>query len=216
MNLVIERFVSSHPRLYHMAEAGSWASIQRHGLLSTSALLDLFEITGRERFAIESQWRPQPVAISHRIHGTAVIRDQKPMPPDSLAKVLENTTPQEWYEFLNRKSFFWVTQERLNRLLGAKHYREHLHDVITVDTALLVEQHLGRITLSPINSGVSAFGPVYQRKPGTFKPIQCYTGAQLGRVVELVVDYKVSEIAELAISVDLWRGRKFERIIWNR
>jgi hypothetical protein len=27
--------------LYHMAERGSWGSIQRHGLLSTSALLDL-------------------------------------------------------------------------------------------------------------------------------------------------------------------------------
>ena len=197
----IDQFVARYPRLYHMAEAGSWASIQQNGLLSTSALLDLFEVTGRERLTIESQWRSRSMTIAHRLHGTAVIRDQKPMPPESLERVLVNTTPKEWYEFLNGKSFFWVTQERLNRLLGAKHYRESLHDVLTVDTALLVKRHLGRITLSPINSGVSAFGPAYQRDPGTFKPIQSYPITQLGRVVELVVDNHVHDVAELTISV---------------
>ena len=40
----IERLISRYPTLYHMAEDGSWESIQRHGLLSTSALLDRFEI----------------------------------------------------------------------------------------------------------------------------------------------------------------------------
>jgi hypothetical protein len=32
-----------------MAEAGSWPSIKRHGLLSTTALLDLFEIPAPDR-----------------------------------------------------------------------------------------------------------------------------------------------------------------------
>jgi len=41
------------PTLYHMAERGSWPSIREHGLLSTSALLDLYGKQGAEREAIE-------------------------------------------------------------------------------------------------------------------------------------------------------------------
>ena len=46
---------SMYPRLYHMAEEGSWPSIRRHGLLSTSALLDRCLVSGRRRAGIESE-----------------------------------------------------------------------------------------------------------------------------------------------------------------
>lgn len=42
-----------YPRLFHMAAAGSWPSIERHGLLSTSALLDI----SASRKNGESHWR---------------------------------------------------------------------------------------------------------------------------------------------------------------
>ena len=42
-----EDMARKYPFLYHMAELSSWPSIQRHGLLSTSALLDLYEIPDR-------------------------------------------------------------------------------------------------------------------------------------------------------------------------
>ena len=51
------------PTLYHMAEGGSWPSIQRHGLRSTSALLDLFEVDGARREAILRRHR-RPVSRS--------------------------------------------------------------------------------------------------------------------------------------------------------
>jgi len=51
------------PRLYHMAEAGSWSSIRRHGLLSATAFLDLFEVTGPDRDRIEAARRGHPVVI---------------------------------------------------------------------------------------------------------------------------------------------------------
>jgi hypothetical protein len=35
-----------------MAEVDSWPSIRHHGLLSTSALLELFEMTGAERLGL--------------------------------------------------------------------------------------------------------------------------------------------------------------------
>ena len=41
--MTIDEFVNRHPYLYHMAEGDAWKSIERHGLRSTTALLDLFE-----------------------------------------------------------------------------------------------------------------------------------------------------------------------------
>jgi hypothetical protein len=52
--LIPERLASRYPVLFHMAEDGSWESIRERGLLSTSALLDLFEVEAEERFASES------------------------------------------------------------------------------------------------------------------------------------------------------------------
>src|SRR5688572_16215597 len=92
------KLASVYPRLYHMAEANSWPSIQRHGLLSTTALLDLFGYTGLEREAIESRRRPKSVAIQHDEFGQAVIRDNIPLTDSALSKCLEEYTNREWYE----------------------------------------------------------------------------------------------------------------------
>src|SRR3970282_1237905 len=73
-----------YPRLFHMAEAGCWPSVQRYGLLSTSGLLDLFEVDPEQRVQLESRHRPESVRIQHPVHGTAVIRDQKPMSDSGL------------------------------------------------------------------------------------------------------------------------------------
>jgi hypothetical protein len=67
------------PVLYHMAEDGSWKSIQKLGLLSTSTLLDRFEVEGERRLAIESARRPEMVRLEHHEHGVAAVRDNKPV-----------------------------------------------------------------------------------------------------------------------------------------
>ena len=85
----VEEIIARYPVLFHMAELNSWPSIQRYGLLSTSALLDRFEIQGAERAAIETEWRPNSVRIEHEVYSAAVIRDQRPMPPGTLAPLLE-------------------------------------------------------------------------------------------------------------------------------
>ena len=56
-----------------------WEGIRRLGLLSTSALLDRFEVQGERRRRIESARRPEIEAIEHPEHGRALIRDNKPM-----------------------------------------------------------------------------------------------------------------------------------------
>jgi hypothetical protein len=57
----VDSLIEYYPYVYHMAKADSWESIEGKGLLSTSALLDLFEINGERRFAIESCHRPDSV-----------------------------------------------------------------------------------------------------------------------------------------------------------
>lgn len=211
-----ERFILRYPELYHMAETGTWRSIQQRGLLSATALLDLFEIDGPERVAIESEWRETSVPIHHPVHGTAVIRDQKPMRPEWLTKVLVGVNPQQWYELLNRKTFFFPTRDRLNRLLKAPPYRNRPHDVITVDTRALVERYSGRITLSHINSGFARFGQGL-RCIGTFRSIHAYALVHGRReIAELAVDYNVPDIADIAISVTSCQGERILHTVWER
>jgi hypothetical protein len=138
-----------------MAESGSWESIRERGLLSTSALLDLFEVEVEERFDIESTRRSEIVQLKHPEHGMALIRDNKPMQEKSLEKCLHGMTPREWYERLSRRVFFWVEWERLLKLLGARAYRDRPHLVLKVDAAKLLERHVDRVALSPINSGAT-------------------------------------------------------------
>src|SRR5579875_593858 len=171
----VEAFLKRYPRLYHMAEAGSWQQIREEGLLSTSALLDRYEVQGEERRAIESRRRPRSVQLTHpRTGETAVIRDNIPLNETFLAQVLTDMTPEQWYETLNRRVFFWVREEKLLVLLNARAYRGRAHDVITVDTRKLVERHEDRITLAPINTG-AAFSPTAaKRGSDTFASIQEY------------------------------------------
>lgn len=195
-----------------MAQSGSWPSIRRLGLLSTTALLDLFGVAGEERLRIESRYRPASVEIAHPSHGSAVIRDQMPMPESRLRMCLIGVTPEEWYRLINRKTFFWTSKDRLVRLLSASAYRGRSHTVITVDTQLLLQYCVNRILLSPINSG-STYRVPARRSPETFKEIQDYPVKNA--VAELAVDYSVPGVEELAVSVEEWMDDVVLHSIWQ-
>ena len=75
----IDDLISKYPYLYHMAESGSWPSIKKYGLFSTTALLDMYNIQGEDRDKIESCIRPQSITINNKKYGHVVIRDQKPL-----------------------------------------------------------------------------------------------------------------------------------------
>jgi hypothetical protein len=112
-----------------MAELGSWLSVERHGLLSTGALLDLFEKHGDERYRIESCHRSESIPICDPVQGRAVIRDQEPMSERSLRRALEDSSLKttDWYRELNSRVFFWLNEQRLDRLMNARAYRNHRH-----------------------------------------------------------------------------------------
>jgi Family of unknown function (DUF7002) len=205
--ITIDELSSRFPRLYHMAAQGSWPGIERYGLLSTSALLDLFEVRGAHREEIESHHRPESVTISHVKVGTAVIRDQKPMHDAGLRRALaDGLAPQDWYRILNEKVFFWLTRDRLTRMLNAKAYRDKRQTVIVLDTRSLLERHSEKAILSPMNSGCTKPFP-HARGKKTFLPLREYPFSErlsrgLEPVVELAVAHGVEDVSELALRIE--------------
>jgi hypothetical protein len=115
-----------------MAHAGAWPSIERLGLLSTPALLDLFEINGERRDQLEARRRARSEEITHDIHRRALLRDQKPLNEKKLANaLLDGLKPRDWYGILNRKVFFGV------RRVDWEHCGEPAHTVGTDEQYLL-------------------------------------------------------------------------------
>ncbi|TNC51525.1 hypothetical protein FHG66_04990 [Rubellimicrobium rubrum] len=220
----LEDLLSRSPVLFHMAEAGSWPSIRDKGLLSTSALVDLYGITGVARDRIEAERRPGPVVLDHPAQGRVVIRDNAPLNIRKLGRALPPDLPvEDWLRLLNGRVFFWLSRDRLGRLLGARLYREAAHDVLEVDAASLVAAHRARIELSPINSGVTDPFPA-PRGPDTFRRIADYPYAEWQRkrgrngeaAVELVVPGGVPDIADHIRRVVPMRGDREEGTLWER
>ncbi|MGI4799363.1 MAG: DUF7002 family protein [Janthinobacterium lividum] len=198
----LQDLVHDNPTLFHMAERGAWPAIQRHGLLSTSALLDLYGITGAARVALEATRRPDTATLTRPGLPDIAIRDQKPMTDRALERCLTgDMTPPDWYRLLNGKVFFWLSEARLAKLLGARPYRDVEHDVLELDTTRLVAAYHDRITLSRINSG-STIRKAAPRGPDTFRNIADYPirpGRE--RAVELAVTGGVPDIARFVIRV---------------
>ena len=191
-----------------MAECGSWPNIVRYGLLSTSALLDLYQITGNERSAIESQHRPECIDIDCEGLPTAIVRDQKPMSDKALRKVLlDGLEPRDWYEILNSKVFFWSSEDKVHVLLKARAYRDKAHDVIAVDTEKLVAQYHENMVLCPYNSGSTIMKPV-SRGRELFQSISNYDypfwkkkRGHAKAVTEVCVEGGVQAIEEIVVGV---------------
>lgn len=214
MGVTPERLAEVYPRLYHMAEAGSWESIQRYGLRSTSSLLTLFRKTvGDRRAEIETRRRPEKVPLSDPEIGWAAIRDQAPLIQSKLTPSLRGCSEEEWHLTLNSHVFFWLTEERLQTLMCAKAYRGEDHTVLTVDTLTLVRTYEHKIRLTPMNTGNTQ--PIaHPRGPMTFMKMAEYPfeeRAKYGRqyqVVELAVEDSIPDIPEFVLSIETRRCKR--------
>lgn len=183
-----------------MAHRNALPGILKHGLLSTSALLDLFEIRGERRNQIETRMRPESVIIEHPKHGRAVIRDQKPIVNDErLSTALGGTaTTEQWHLLLNSKVFFWVSQERLDTLRRARAYRRDPHLILILDTQRVIETVPDKIWLCSMNSGCCV--PfAHPRSPDRFRKLAKFDA----NVVECAIERELSHVEPLLISAEV-------------
>lgn len=147
-------FIRRYPTLYHVSLASNAEQIRRYGLRSTSALLDLFEITDRRRYTLESCRRPEMVKIGHPIHGEVILNDQAPLNEAVLSRCLVGMTTQEWIMNLNRRVFLWPDLQSAKRFLSARMARNHKRIVLGIQSKDLLRV-ADSIELSAINSGTA-------------------------------------------------------------
>ncbi|SHL75360.1 DUF7002 family protein [Roseibium suaedae] len=216
----LEELITNCPILYHMAERGSWDSIKQYGLLSTSALLDHYAIQPPIRTEIESRHRPKSVEVTGSGLPRAVVRDQIPMSDAGLKRALpDRLSPTDWYELLNTKTFFWLSEKRLHKLTNARTYRDQEHDVLEVDTRSLIDAYRDSIWLCPINSGCTKPMP-HPRDETIFARVSDYPysywrerRSRRERVVELCVDHSVADISDHVRRVVLMRGTEVLKVL---
>jgi hypothetical protein len=200
-------FSELYPRLYHMAHEDAWEHIRRHGLLSTSSLLNLWEVKGKQRNAIETEVRRNQVELRHPQRGKVVIRDQKPLYERRLRKALIDCTVQEWCQLLNRRVFFWPTVERLVTHISARGNRGKKHLVLTVDSYRLAAAYANTITFCPLNSGNTIPFAQERGKNSLMRMSEYPFLERLARgpyytVVELAVEAGVPDILDFVVSAD--------------
>ncbi len=208
-----EDLIARSPRLFHMAEAGSWPLIQQHGLLTTEHLVQTAQLPRAVESGLLEQRRAVSSRFVHPLYGDVVIRDQGPLNLSHLQAALDDVTVEEWLRVLNTRVFFWLHPDKLAGLLNARRYRNQQQDVLTVDTRSLLEAVGDRVRLSPINSGATLYPNAPTRGSRTFQRIDDYDYATQRRrrgpidaIVELAVIDGVPDIADHVIEVRRMQG----------
>ncbi|HEV2989316.1 MAG TPA: hypothetical protein VG759_12800 [Candidatus Angelobacter sp.] len=204
---IAEQLTKRYPVLYHMGWYGSWPSIRKFGLLSTSELLNLFQIRDPQRTDLLTKQRRTSVPIFHKVYGSAVLRDQKPLSERNLARCLTDCDATTWYTILNERVFFWLNRDRLLKLMSAAEYVGKPHTIIEIETAAFISQYVPKIELSHINTGNTRPYP-HPRGRSTFRKIVDYPYTErrhlsdYSAVVELTVLGGVPDIRKYVRSVE--------------
>jgi hypothetical protein len=205
----LKDLIQHYPILYHMAADGSWESIRTNGLMTTAQLVDACAPHDEERRAVLTVVRRRTFILKHPAGHSVSVRDQAPLREPFLGECLVDVSVPEWLDILNGRVFFWLHPTRLSELLNARRYRGSAHDVLSVDTASLVQAHTDNVRLSPINSGATLYPNAPLRGLSTFRAVSEYPfnpgprgGAVRNAIAELAVVDGVPDIAQHVIRVE--------------
>lgn len=204
----VAEFIAICPRVYHATSALAWPSIQRHGLLSTARLLDVFGVDPAEQ--TELMTRPRAVSKHLAAPGlhSAVIRDQKPM-KFLEEKIEPGHSVEDFLVAINSRVFFWPNRDRLGRLRNAREYRTEEQIILHVETRKLVERYEHQIQLCRFNSGAvtQRNHPLRSRDPWVSVrrfPYDEYRRkhGREGALAEVTVLNAVPDVLDLAVEVE--------------
>ena len=211
------------PRLYHVTAVNNWDPILKHGLLPVSALLKRFEVCDGQHNRRERQHRKDDETLEHPVHGRAIIRHQKPLKQSMLHKcLLDDLSPEDWYQILNQRVFFWPNCERVETFLKTREHQSKHHLLIVVRTDRLIVDYGDRIELSPINSGATR-SIEHKRGRGTFAALGDYDfegwrkkrRSRKKAVAEVTVRGAVERLTSIATSAVCLDPRGTREVIWR-
>lgn len=152
--------------VYHLVDERNWASVWVQGLRSTASQIRDEPLDERERQLMLRQQRRFELVLT----SGSVLRDQRPAAVTSLRKCLVGCTPWDWYELLNQWVYLWVDPARLERQRRAQH-PDTRHRILILDARRIIELHLERAHVTPINSGNATRNPA-ARSPRSFVPVE--------------------------------------------
>ena len=201
--MTTDDFLKKYPQLYHMATADALPQIEKYGLLSSQATLDLLNIGGTQRNLLLGARRPKSVILEAEAIGRFVLRDQIPMRDAALSKCLDGISMNDWYRLLNERVFLWATRKRVETLLAARAYRKTEHLIITVDSASFLESYADQLDLSAINSGATLYVPP-KRGIFTFSALAEFEKSNgLKPVVEVTVKYSIPNFKKYIVASEV-------------
>ena len=165
------------PRAFHIADAENWPSIRQSGLLSTGRLIARDRLQGDAALPFAGHR-----TTGMRLPSGVLIRDQSPMPPDALRRCLDvGLTPQDWYDLVNAKVYFWLDRERLERHLAACGARAQV--LLAIDLQALLARHGRAAFLTPFNVGNARRRPA-SRGRRSFVPLAAWLADRWGSEAE--------------------------------
>ena len=203
-----DELAALHPRLYHLTAPGAHRGIERHGLLSARAILDLAGVAGDERRRLLERRRPAEVTVAHPERGAFTINDNLPLTEAALERCLDDgLSPADWLRALNGRVYLWPSEERLATLLGARTNRDREREVLVFDTRSLAGAHADRVRLSPINGGSTIRKPA-RRGLATYAPLLAHPYPEWRRlrgrsdaIAEVAIEGSVPDAADHLIEV---------------
>ncbi len=184
--MTIDEFCKRHPTLYHVAHASALPQLQRHGLLSTQAIINLLDLPREQRTALTTERRPEQVPLHHPVHGTFYLRDQKPLHAKALANCLDGITPSEWLQLLNARVFLWPGRARADKLLHAREYRGQPQLLLQLDARPLLTRHADQTAVTRINTG-SVIRKAARRGRESFIPLQNFPATPKMEIAEVAI-----------------------------
>jgi hypothetical protein len=215
--------VRRYPRLYHAARPGTWETVRRHGLLTVSQLVRTSGLPPGTQRELLTRRRDRAVRIAHPLYGPVVLRDQAHLREHVLKGALTDMTVPEWLEMLNSRVFFWPRLERLRRVLGARASRGVQYEVITLDTASVLERCGPAVRLSAVNSGSAMYPSTGPRGSHTFATVADFPGGRLrlggarrDAVAEVAVIGGIAAVERHVVRVERYHGDQPGREIYPR
>ena len=186
-----DAFTRRYPVLFHVTEQSAWSSIFARGLLSASALLDLYGIHGADRIPMEAQPRSRSVVLAGPGLPDVTLRDQKPLLPLRDQHLDGGMTVADWCRELNQRVYLFTAEEDAARLLRAYPGQR----MFTIRSADMLARNAARVRVSGINTGYAMRRPA-RRGPSTSVPLQ---DLPIGRIKEFTVLHSIPDFADLVI-----------------
>jgi len=192
-----EGFTAKHPKLFHLLPAGSWESFQRHGLLSSRALCELYGVPAERRVALleEDRGKSNFTVLSAPGLPDVTLRDQL-LPDPLLHRCLTGAyegQPRAWRALLNGFVFLWAEPKRVAKLHAASTAQPQI--LLEFDTARLLGPWANAAMTTPLNSGAPFGGNPAKRGDGTFLPLAAWPRLDGKPVVEVVVPHAIPDAA---------------------